>query len=83
MADSPLGRVILTALLAFVGGGFLWMGLWGLRGRDTHLPATGSWDGHPVYDGDPPLRGRNARWLGFGYLVFGLAATGAAISMWF
>jgi hypothetical protein len=83
MADSALGRIVLTFLLAALGAGFTWMGAWGLRGRDTHLPAAGAWDGHPALDeGDPPLRGAGARWVGALYLLVGLAALGGILAVW-
>ena len=79
--DSFFERVIVTVLLAVVGAAWVWMGLWGLRGRETYLPA-GTESGDGVMHGTPPLRGAHARWAGLVYAVAGIVALGIAAALW-
>jgi hypothetical protein len=83
ISESGGSRIVLSALLLILAVGFAWMGVWGLRGRDTHMPGAGALDLNPAVDPDtPPLRGKAARWTGLGFLLIALAMLGAMLVLW-
>ena len=85
LLGHSLGDIVLTVLLTIAACGFAWMGVWGLRGRDTHLPWTGWSDGNPPLpesDFDHPLRGRHARLAGGGFLLLAGVLLAVAITVW-
>ena len=69
----PMGDAILALLVAFVGAGFIWEGIWGLRGRDLYASVE-------VIRSEP-LRGRAARWAGVVLLAFGILFLGLAVRL--
>jgi hypothetical protein len=82
----PLGDVVLSVLLGIAACGFAWMGVWGLRGRDTHLPWNGQLDGviwpPKPEELDTPLRGRAAKLAGGGFLIVAAIALEGVLRIW-
>jgi hypothetical protein len=71
-------RLVLSALPLILAGGFTWMGLWALRGRETYGPDIDQ----GINPNETPVRGRAARFTGVAFLVFAAGVLGALIVQW-
>ena len=78
-----VGKVVLTALFLLISAGFLLMGIWGLRGRNTYLPPIQPEVGAFRSDVNPPLRGNLGRLIAGAYVIAGVVAFWIAIRRWF
>lgn len=83
VVGSVSNRIVLSLLLVVLTIGCAWMGIWALRGRETHMPGAGAMDLNPSLDPDaPPLHGKAARWAGIGFVLIALVFFGTMVGLW-
>jgi hypothetical protein len=83
MIESPVAGAALSLLGLALAAGLLWIGVQGLRGRESYLPPGGAGDVGPITENQgTTVQGQYARWLGAMYLVLGLAMLIAVIVRW-
>ena len=59
------------------------MGVWSLRGRETHIPSAQTVDiGPPLPATETYVRGRAARWAGLVFVVFAFVLAAKLVMMW-
>jgi len=72
-------RLVISALLLILAGGFTWMGFWAMRGRETYGPFDPEHGASPY---ELPVRGRAARRTSVWFFVVALIMVVALVVQW-